>query len=133
MGMGAGAAYLMGLTHLHEHVDDELRGRVFAALFGLMRIGLFVAMALAVPLDDAFRWVNFWRLDNSTRVVLALGGVTIFLSGVFVIISLRSSFIDRSSAGRRRTSSPLPTGLVALIWSDGMPKPIRTEGGEVDE
>jgi dTMP kinase len=92
MGMGAGAAYLMGLTHLHEYVDDELRGRVFAALFGLMRIGLFVAMALAVPLEGAFRWVNFWRLDNSTRVVLALGGVTILLSGVFVLISLRSLF-----------------------------------------
>jgi len=92
MGMGAGAAYLMGLTHLHEYVSDELRGRVFAALFGLMRIGLFVAMALAVPLVNVFGWVNIWRLDNPTRVVLALGGVTIFLSGLVVIITLRSVF-----------------------------------------
>jgi dTMP kinase len=92
MGMGAGAAYLMGLTHLHEYVDDELRGRVFAALFGLMRIGLFVAMVLAVPLVDVLGWVNFWRLDDPTRVVLALGGVTILLSGLIVIITLRSLF-----------------------------------------
>ncbi len=47
MGFGAGAAYVMGLTHLHEQVSDEMRGRVFATLFGLMRIGLFVSMALA--------------------------------------------------------------------------------------
>ncbi|MDJ0953413.1 MAG: MFS transporter, partial [Acidimicrobiia bacterium] len=92
MGFGAGAAYLMGLTHLHEYVDDELRGRVFAALFSLMRTGLFVAMALAVPLVDAFGWVNIWRLDDPTRVVLFLGGVTIFLSGVTVIVTLRSLF-----------------------------------------
>jgi predicted MFS family arabinose efflux permease len=99
MGMGAGAAYLMGLTHLHEYVDDELRGRVFATLFALMRIGLFVAMVLAVPLVNALGWVNIWRLDDPTRVVLALGGVTILLSGLAVIISLRSLF-HRPTFGR---------------------------------
>ncbi len=99
MGFGAGAAYLMGLTHLHEHVSDELRGRVFAALFSLMRIGLFVAMALAVPLVDAFGWVNVWRLNDPTRVVLFLGGVVIFLSGATVILTLRSLF-HRPSLGR---------------------------------
>ena len=55
MGLGAGAAYVMGLTHLHEHVEDEMRGRVFATLFGMMRIGLFVSMALAVPLAGALK------------------------------------------------------------------------------
>ncbi len=99
MGLGAGAAYLMGLTHLHEWVEDELRGRVFAALFSLMRIGLFVAMALAVPLVDVFNWVDFWRLNDPTRVVLFLGGATIFLSGLVVIVTLRSLF-RRPSLGR---------------------------------
>ncbi len=92
MGLGAGAAYLMGLTHLHEYVGDELRGRVFAALFSLMRIGLFVAMALAVPLIDVLGWVDIWRLDDPTRVVLFLGGLTIFLSGLVVLVTLRSLF-----------------------------------------
>ena len=96
MGMGAGAAYLMGLTHLHEYVDDELRGRVFAALFGLMRIGLFVAMILAVPLAGALRSVKIWRLDDPTRLVLALGGVTILVSGLAVIITLRSLLLSPS-------------------------------------
>ncbi len=99
MGLGAGAAYLMGLTHLHEYVDDELRGRVFATLFSLMRIGLFVAMALAVPLVDAFRRVDVWKLDDPTRVVLFLGGLTIFVSGLVVIVTLRSLF-RRPTLGR---------------------------------
>jgi dTMP kinase len=92
MGFGAGAAYLMGLTHLHEYVDDELRGRVFATLFSLMRIGLFVAMAVAVPLVDAVGWVDFGRLDDPTRVVLFLGGLTILTSGLAVLLTLRSDF-----------------------------------------
>ncbi len=120
MGLGAGASYLMGLTHLHEHVTDELRGRVFAALFSLMRIGLFVAMALAVPLVDAFGWVNVWRLDDPTRVVLFLGGATIFLSGLTVLFTLRSLFrgptlgreaseiIAAANRARRSRLSPTP-------------------------
>lgn len=90
MGFGAGAAYLMGLTHLHEYVDDEMRGRVFATLFGLMRIGLFVAMALAVPLVRVFRNVDIGRLNDPTRVVLFLGGLTIMVAGLGVLWAMRS-------------------------------------------
>lgn len=91
MGFGGGAAYLMGLTHLHEYVDDELRGRVLATLFSLMRIGLFVAMALAVPLVDVFRGIDIWRLNDPTRVVLFLGGLTMLLAGLGVLWALRST------------------------------------------
>jgi hypothetical protein len=91
MGFGAGAAYLMGLTHLHEYVDDELRGRVLATLFALMRIGLFIAMALAVPLVDVFRSVDIGRLNDPTRVVLFLGGLTMFVAGLGVLWALRST------------------------------------------
>lgn len=91
MGFGAGAAYLMGLTHLHEYVTDEMRGRVLATLFALMRIGLFVAMALAVPLVDVFRGVDIWRLNDPTRVVLFLGGLTMIIAGAGVLWALRST------------------------------------------
>ena len=98
MGFGAGAAYLMGLTHLHEYVDDELRGRVLATLFALMRIGLFVAMALAVPLVDVFRGIDVGRLNDPTRVVLFLGGLTILAAGLGVLWALRST-IRRPTLG----------------------------------
>lgn len=91
MGFGAGSAYLMGLTHLHEYVGDEMRGRVLATLFALMRIGLFVAMAVAVPLVDVFRGVDVWRLNDPTRVVLFLGGLTMLVAGAGVLWALRST------------------------------------------
>ena len=99
MGFGAGAAYLMGLTHLHEYVDDEMRGRAFATLFGLMRIGLFVAMAVAVPLVDIFARIDVWRLDDPTRVVLFLGGTTIMMAGLGVVWAMRT-ILRRPSLGR---------------------------------
>ena len=126
MGLGAGAAYLMGLTHLHEYVGDELRGRVFAALFTLMRIGLFVAMALAVPLVDAFGWVDIGRLDDPTRVVLFLGGVIIFLSGLTVIITLRSLF-HRPSLGRETKEIIAAANKARRSRMSGPRKPADSE------
>jgi MFS family permease len=120
MGFGGGAAYLMGLTHLHEYVDDEMRGRVLATLFALMRIGLFVAMALAVPLVDVFRGVDIWRLNDPTRVVLFLGGLTMVIAGAGVLWALRSTLrsptlgrdakdiIAAANRARRRQSSRQP-------------------------
>jgi dTMP kinase len=92
-GLGAGAAYVMGFSHLHEVVSDELRGRVFAAMFALMRIGLFVSMAIAVPLVSFFRRANLPApLDRPTRAVLLLGGLTIVLAGLGTAWSNRDAF-----------------------------------------
>jgi len=98
MGFGAGAAYVMGLTHLHEQVTDELRGRVFATLFGLMRIGLFVSMAVAPPLEALLSGVGVGRLSNPTRLVIFLGGAVIILSGAATMWSLRA-LIGRPKLG----------------------------------
>ena len=93
MGFGAGAAYVMGFTHLHESVDDEMRGRVFATLFALMRVGIFVAMAIAVPLQAFFdRVAVAWLFTEPTRIVLFLGGLVMLLAGVWMLWTLRSLF-----------------------------------------
>jgi dTMP kinase len=86
MGFGAGAAYVMGLTHLHEEVGDEMRGRVFAALFALMRIALFISMALAVPLRTALGGAG---IETPSRIVLLVGGLVILVSGLVTLWSLR--------------------------------------------
>jgi len=118
MGFGAGSAYVMGLTHLHEEVSDELRGRVFATLFGLMRIGLFLSMAIAAPLVGAVSGVGIGRLSDPRRFVLFLGGCVIIASGLAVLWSLRSLFgppklgaasrdiLARANEARRRTHRP---------------------------
>ena len=93
MGLGAGAAYVMGLSYLHEVVDDDLRGRVFSTLFALMRVGLFVSMAIAVPLRAAFAGASVpWLFDDAIRSVLFLGGAVIMLAGGAVVWALRGMF-----------------------------------------
>ncbi len=92
MGLGAGAAYVMGLTHLHEHVEDEMQGRVFATLFGMMRIGLFVSMGIAVPLAGALNVAGIGRLNDPNRLVLFFGGAIMLLSGGALLWSLRALF-----------------------------------------
>jgi dTMP kinase len=95
MGLGAGSAYVMGFSHLHEEVADDMRGRVFATLFGLMRIGLFVSMAIAVPIEVALGRARTpsWLFSEPDRTVLFAGGLTIVLSGVGVLWSLRDVFV----------------------------------------
>ncbi len=85
-GLGAGSGYVMGLTHLHEEVEDSLRGRVFAALFALMRIGIFVSMLVAVPLEGALTKAG---VREATRVVLLAGGGVILVAGSTTVWSLR--------------------------------------------
>lgn len=126
MGLGAGAAYVMGLTHLHEHVEDEMQGRVFATLFGMMRIGLFVSMGIAVPLAGALNVAGIGRLNDPNRLVLFLGGAIMLVSGAALLWSLRSLFgrpkldsatheiiahVDKARrASRQRQGGPPPAG-----------------------
>jgi hypothetical protein len=67
-----------------------MRGRVFATLFALMRIGLFVAMAIAVPLRAAFGRLDVaWLFSQPTRTVLFLGGMVMIAAGFGVLWSQR--------------------------------------------
>jgi dTMP kinase len=101
MGVGAGSAYVLGFAHLHEQADDELRGRTFAALFSLMRIGLLTSMMLAVPaarlLDDRVPGM----LATGSRMVLLLGGLVMLLSGSVALWSVRRNLIALGQMGPR--------------------------------
>ena len=46
MGVCAGSVYVLGFTLLHENVEDELRGRVFSALYTLVRFCVLIAFAV---------------------------------------------------------------------------------------
>ena len=90
MGFGAGSAYVMGLTHLHEQVEDDMRGRVFALLFTLMRVALFVSMLIAIPLEGALSQFDLWSIfEPASRPVLFLGGAVIMATGLTTLWSLR--------------------------------------------
>ena len=109
LGLAAGSVYVTGLTLLHENVEEVLRGRVFAAMYTLVRFCLLISMAAGGFLSDGFQWFFEIAFDNEIRVgdsVLALPGVRgalwlgallILMAGVLAALSLRS----RRGEGRR--------------------------------
>ena len=100
MGFGTGAAYVLGFSHLHEQVIDEVRGRAFAALFSLMRIGLLLSMTVALPFSRLFHGLIPGLLSEGSRVVLLLGGATIFLAGLTTLWRVRRLLVQLGHADR---------------------------------
>ncbi len=88
-GVGTGYAYVMGFTHLHEVVEDRLRGRTFAALFTLVRTAMMVSFALAVLAAATLDGVLPAPFDNGIRNVFALAGILILVTGVLSIAYIR--------------------------------------------
>ena len=101
MGIGAGSAYVLGFAHLHEQTEDALRGRTFAALLSLMRIGLLTSMMAAIPLAQLFDGWLPGLLSHGSRVVLLTGGVTILTSGLVTLWSVRRNLLALGHTGDR--------------------------------
>ena len=88
-GLGAGGSYVMGFTYLHEEVEDELRGRTFAALYTVVRTSLLASVTLAglaVPLLDGL--LNP-PLDSGLRLTLLAGGIIVFVAGITTLWAVR--------------------------------------------
>lgn len=119
LGLNAGAVYVLGFTLLHESVSDELRGRVFSALYTLVRFCLLVAIGVGGFLSEALDWV-FDRLLDST---LDLGLAEFELIGVRGALWLASLLIIGAgalAAWSLRSDTPL-----------GQDEPVsRSESGE---
>lgn len=102
-GFAAGPIYVLGFTLLHEHVEDELRGRIFAALLVLVRFCLLLALAVAPLLAGAFDvlsnswWDRNWDLFGVTiavpgvRLTMWLSAITVLAAGVLATWSLRGA------------------------------------------
>jgi dTMP kinase len=106
MGATAGAAWVTGYTLLHENVSDEIRGRVFASLTVLSRLGLFVSLAgfpaLAGLLGDRVLRIGDLSLDIAgTRLALWAGAAVMLMGGIF----------SRRGLARSRLSRPKPLRL----------------------
>lgn len=100
-GVCVGMVYVLGFTILQETVDDELRGRVFAALYSLARAGVLIAMVaapgLAVALDriteltadGAVSVFGYSILIPGVRITFWLAALIIMTAGVFTLMSMR--------------------------------------------
>ena len=89
VGVGTGIAYVMGFSHLHENVEDEYRGRTFAALIALLRTGLLGSLAIAGVASTLLDGLLQSPFDNGTRNVIALGGLIVLTTAALSLWSVR--------------------------------------------
>lgn len=102
MGVCAGSVYVLGFTLLHESVDDDLRGRIFSALYTLVRFCVLVAFAVGPLLSDLLDRLSHRLVDRQisimgwdiavpgVRLTLWLAGLIIMGAGVLAVMSLRA-------------------------------------------
>jgi dTMP kinase len=129
VGLGAGMAYLSGLTLLGREVDDQLRGRVFAFIQSMVRVVLMLATAVSSLLVGlgGQHTVHLGSVPftfNASRGLLLVGGAMAVTVGVIAFRQMDDKrgvplLPDLIASLRRR---PLHGSLGGLF--------IAFEGGE---
>ena len=126
LGVCAGSVYVLGFTLLHESVDDELRGRIFSALYTLVRFCVLIAFAVGPFLADALERLSQRLFDGhisvaglgiavpGVRLTLWLAGLIIVGAGVLAVMSLRAGALAEESAPGRA-----PDSLDDLLLHEG--------------
>jgi dTMP kinase len=109
MGFFVATAWVTGYTLLQENVADEFRGRTFAALTILARMGLFLSLAgfpLASGALTAFDLPGLGFADSvGVRLALWIGGAVVVLG----------AFSARRGMSRYRVSKPRPLSLRSKV------------------
>ena len=89
LGLCAGSVYILGFTILQTNVDDDLRGRIFALLYTLVRFCLLLAFTVA-PVASRLLDSGSKRLFDRS---VSLGGFSIALPGVRITLWLGGTII----------------------------------------
>ena len=104
LGLCAGSVYILGFTILQTNVEDDLRGRIFALLYTLVRFCLLLAFTLAPVVSRLLDDLSERLFDRSVsvggfsvalpgvRITLWLGGAIIVAAGVIAHRGLRSAW-----------------------------------------
>jgi dTMP kinase len=92
MGVCGGTVYVLGFTLLHESVGDELRGRVFAALYTLVRLCVLISFALgpflAAFLEKLSQSLVGGEIDIAGVEITVTGvRLTLWLAGFIIIVA----------------------------------------------
>ncbi len=111
LGICAGAVYVLGFTLLHESVEDELRGRIFSALYSLVRLCLLMAFAIGPFLSELLDRLSRRALDDArfhllgldvyvpgVRLTLWLAGLITLGAGALAFLSLRAGQLRQPPA-----------------------------------
>ncbi len=109
LGVCAGSVYVLGFTLLHENVDDALRGRIFSALYTLVRLCVLLAFAVGPFLSELLGRLSDRYLDGEihagidiavpgVRLTLWFAGALMLIAGTLAALSLRAG-VRASAAG----------------------------------
>jgi dTMP kinase len=121
LGMCAGSVYVLGFTLLHESVDDELRGRIFSALYTLVRLCVLIAFAVGPLLSDVLDKLSNRLVHREITLFGASIGVpgvrlTLWFAGLVIVgagfLAVKALGIPLRSEDRL-DSAQLITGLAA--------------------
>ena len=104
LGLLAGPVYVLGFTMLHAHVEHDIRGRVFSALFVLMRLCLLIALAVAPILSDRIDRLSAAWWDSEVTVL----GVSLYIPGVRITMWLAALIIAAAGVLSAWSLQPAP-------------------------
>ncbi|THV41347.1 dTMP kinase [Glycomyces buryatensis] len=83
IGLGAGMAFLAGITLLQKEVGDEIRGRIFGFIAVSARVILMVSMTIAAPLVG---WQAARQLDLGVAVInISMSRILLFAAAALVV------------------------------------------------
>jgi dTMP kinase len=122
VGVGAGMAYLAGVTLLGGEVGDDMRGRAFAFVQSMVRVVLMLAIALSSVLVRVggtprvhLGFVDF-RI-SSTRLLLVAAGLFAVVAGVVAFRRMDD-----------KPGVPVLTDLLGSLRGRPLPVPGRDPG-----
>ena len=89
LGVFAGAIYVLGFTLLQISVAEELRGRIFSAVYTIVRLSLIIAMSVGPFVAATFNGLSEEFFDKQVSIF----GWDIFVPGVRVTLWIASLII----------------------------------------
>lgn len=111
LGVFCGATWVNGYVLLQENVEDEFRGRTFAALTVLSRLGLFISLTtfpVVVGIVGGAHGVDVGPLT------VDLSGTRVAMWSAAGIVAV-GSLLSRRGLRRHRINRPIPLGLVTRL------------------
>jgi dTMP kinase len=143
VGACAGTTYVTGFTVLQESVADELRGRIFAALYTVVRLCLLIALTISPLWADFWDWVTkqLFGADQvisigpysyalpGVRIALWGGGIITFVAGFVAWRSIRKAEREAAETGQPTVSEAGPIGPVRPL---GLVEPSPIADPDVD-
>ena len=89
LGLFAGAIYVLGFTLLQISVSEDLRGRIFSAVYTIVRLSLIIAMSVGPFVAATFNGLSEEFFDKQVEIL----NWEIFVPGVRVTLWLASLII----------------------------------------